>query len=53
MLRKEGVNVPLIIGGGACDGAFASQRENMRYAGDPGALVGLLDVIVRERGKWG
>jgi hypothetical protein len=39
--------VPLIIGGGAIDGAFASQRENMRYARDPRALVEVLDAIAR------
>lgn len=48
---KEGIKVPLIIGGGAIDGAFASQKENLGYARDPGALVGVLDAIVRERGK--
>jgi len=51
LLAREGIDVPLIIGGGAIDGAFASQRENMRYAKDPRALVGVLDAIVRERGK--
>ncbi len=50
-LLKEGIDVPLIIGGGACDGAFASQRENVRYAREPGALVGALDAIVRAKGK--
>jgi methanol corrinoid protein len=49
LLLKEGIEVPLIIGGGACDGAFASQRDNVRYARDPGALVGMLDAIVRAR----
>ncbi len=51
LLAKEGIEVPLIIGGGAIDGAFASQRENMRYARDPRALVEVLDAIVRGRGK--
>ena len=51
LLKREGVDVLLIIGGGACDGAFASQRENIGYAKDPGALVKALDSIVRERGK--
>lgn len=50
-LLQEGIEVPLIVGGGACDGAFASQRENTRYARDPAALVGVLDEMVRERGK--
>ncbi len=50
-LKKEGLSVPLIIGGGACDGAFASQRENIGFARDPGALVGVLDAIVRAKGK--
>jgi hypothetical protein len=40
LLRKEGVNVPLIIGGGAIDGAFASQGENVRYAKDLGRWWG-------------
>lgn len=51
ILKKEGLDVPFIIGGGACDGAFASQRNNIRYAKDPGALVRLLDAIVRAKGK--
>jgi methanol corrinoid protein len=50
-LLQEGIEVPLIVGGGACDGAFASQRENTRYARDPAALVGVLDEMARERGK--
>jgi len=40
LLAQEGMEVPLIIGGGAIDGAFAGQRENIRYAKDPRALVG-------------
>jgi methanol corrinoid protein len=51
LLAQEGIDVPLIIGGGAIDGAFASQRENMRYARDPGELVTVLDAIVRKRGR--
>ena len=51
LLKKEGVDVPLIIGGGACDGAFASQRENIGYAKDPGALVKALNSIVLARSK--
>jgi methanol corrinoid protein len=51
MLKKEGVEVSFIIGGGACDQAFASQRENIGYAKDPGMLIGVLDAIVKERGK--
>ena len=51
LLAQEGIDVPLIIGGGAIDGAFASQWENMRYARDPGALVEVLDAIVRGKGK--
>lgn len=50
-LAKEGIKVPIIIGGGAIDGAFASQRENLGYARDPGALVEVLDAIVRNRAK--
>jgi len=51
LLVQEDIEVPLIIGGGAIDGAFASQRENMRYARDPGALVGVLDAIARAKEK--
>ena len=51
LLAQEGIDVPLIIGGGAIDGAFASQSENTRYARDPGALVEVLDEIVKERGR--
>jgi methanol corrinoid protein len=51
LLAQEGIEVPLIIGGGAIDGAFANQRESMRYARDPGALVRVLDAIMRVRGK--
>ena len=51
LLAQEGIDVPLIIGGGAIDGAFASQRENIRYARDPRALVEVLDAIVRGKGK--
>ena len=47
LLAQEGIKVPLIIGGGAIDGAFAGQRENMRYARDPRALVRVMDAIVR------
>lgn len=48
LLAQEGIDAPLIIGGGAIDHAFASQRENMRYAKGPGELVEVLDAIVRE-----
>ncbi|MGD0952294.1 MAG: cobalamin-dependent protein [Methanotrichaceae archaeon] len=51
LLKREGVDVPLIIGGGACDGAFASQRENIGYAKGPGALVKALNSIVLARSK--
>jgi len=51
LLAQEGIEVPLIIDGGAIDAAFAGQRENMRYARDPGALVRVLDAIMRVRGK--
>jgi hypothetical protein len=33
LLRKEGVNVPLIIGGGAINGAFAKQRKTSMCCG--------------------
>jgi len=45
LLAQEGIEVPLIIGGGAIDAAFAKQRKNMRYARDPGARVEVLDAI--------
>jgi hypothetical protein len=48
---RHRVEVPLIIGGGAIDHVFASQRENMRYARDPGGLVKVLDAIARAKGK--
>jgi methanol corrinoid protein len=51
LLAKEGIKTPLIIGGGAIDHAFASQRENMRYARDPRELVEVLDAIARSKGK--
>ena len=51
LLAQEGIDVPLIIDGGAIDGAFASQKENMRYARDPVALVGVLDEIAKDREK--
>lgn len=47
LLAQECIKVPLIIGGGACNGAFANQRENLGYARDPATLVGMLDAIVR------
>lgn len=50
-LKKEGLDVPFIIGGGACDRAFASQKENIGYAKDPGSVVRVLDAIVRAKGK--
>ncbi|HWQ19720.1 MAG TPA: cobalamin-dependent protein [Methanotrichaceae archaeon] len=51
LLKKEGIDVPFIIGGGACDRAFAGQRENTGYAKDPSALVEELDSIVRSQVK--
>ncbi len=51
LLKKEGINVPFIIGGGACDGVFANQRENIGYAKDPGSLVKMLDSIVGAKDK--
>ncbi len=50
-LTKEGLNVSFIIGGGACDGAFAGQRRNIGYAKDPGSLVRILDAIALINGK--
>lgn len=40
LLAQEGIDVPLIIGGGVIDGTSAGQRENMRYARDSRMLVG-------------
>jgi methanol corrinoid protein len=45
VLKQEGINVPFIIGGGACDSSFAGQRDNLRYARDPEALVKTLDAL--------
>lgn len=50
LMKKEGIDVPFIIGGGACDASFASQRENIGYAKDPSALVEALDSIVQSPG---
>lgn len=47
LLKKEGINMPFIIGGGACDNAFAQQRENMIYAKDPNSVVKLLDSLCK------
>ncbi len=50
-LLQEGLKVPLIVGEVAPATGPLPARENTRYARDPGALVGLLDEMVRERGK--
>jgi methanol corrinoid protein len=51
LLMQEGIDVTLIIGGGAIDGAFAGQRANTRYARDPRALVEVLEAVVRSKRK--
>jgi methanogenic corrinoid protein MtbC1 len=45
MLKEERISIPFIIGGGACDNAFAQQRENMIYAKDPNSVVKILDSL--------
>lgn len=44
-LKKEGIDVPFIVGGGACDHTFAGQRANLRYAKDPDSLVIILNTL--------
>lgn len=44
-LKKQGLQLPFILGGGACDEAFARQRENLRYAKDPEAAIKLLEKL--------
>jgi hypothetical protein len=43
-IKSEGVTIPFIIGGGACNAAFASQRENIHYARNPGDIIQILDA---------
>lgn len=43
-LKNEGVTVPFIIGGGACNTSFASQRENILYARSPSDIIQILDA---------
>lgn len=45
-IRKNGITVPFIIGGGACNTTFASQRENIRYARNPSDVIAILDGSV-------
>ena len=40
LLAQEGIDVPLIIGGGAIDGAFAGQRENIAICQRSGGAGG-------------
>ncbi|HIH44805.1 MAG TPA: hypothetical protein HA257_06980 [Candidatus Methanoperedenaceae archaeon] len=44
MLKKENIDIPFIVGGGACDAAFAKQRD-LIYAQDPNAVVRILDGL--------
>lgn len=44
-LAAAHISIPFIIGGGACDRAFATQRENILYAKDPGEVVKILDNL--------
>jgi methanol corrinoid protein len=44
-IRESGIEIPFIVGGGACDERFAAQRDTVRYARDPTALVKLLDAL--------
>lgn len=43
-IKNEGVTIPFIIGGGACNATFASQRENIHYARNPGDIIQILDA---------
>jgi len=43
-IKNTGITIPFIIGGGACNAAFASQRENIRYARNPGDIIQILDA---------
>lgn len=45
LLKKEEINIPLIIGGGACDAAFAKQRD-LIYAKDPNSVIKVLDSLI-------
>lgn len=44
-LAAAAISIPFIIGGGACDRAFAGQRKNILYAKDPGEVVKILDDL--------
>jgi len=48
-LKDNSITVPFIIGGGACDEVFASQKNNLRYAKNPTELVKILDSINRTK----
>lgn len=44
-IRENSITIPFIVGGGACDETFAAQRDTIRYARDPAALVKILDAL--------
>lgn len=44
-MKRNGIDIPLIVGGGACDDGFIRGWDGMRYARDPSALVALLDSM--------
>lgn len=43
-IKNEGITIPFIIGGGACNADFASRRENIRYARNPTDIIRILDT---------
>jgi 5-methyltetrahydrofolate--homocysteine methyltransferase len=45
LLKKEGMSIPFIGGGGACDDSFARQRD-LIYAKDPNSVVKALDSLI-------
>lgn len=44
-MKKSGITIPLIVGGGACDSGFTRGWDGMRYARDPTALVAILNSL--------
>ncbi|MDD2474010.1 MAG: cobalamin-dependent protein, partial [Methanoculleus sp.] len=43
-IRENGISIPFIVGGSACDERFAAQRDTVQYARDPAALVKILNA---------
>lgn len=44
-LKRQGIRIPFILGGGACDTAFAQQRDNLKYAKDPETAIRILESL--------